>query len=131
MHYSLKKSRRVLVNFRVLYDGSARRMLPIGMVLIVAFVVWVVVTESGNPWTARMVTFFLLCVCNMLFTYVRPDLHFDLYRRYWPIKLHPLAQAEGDLLYRQLRQLAFSMGEPRIERHSGPRSSLAESGDAQ
>ena len=95
-------------------------MQPVGMVLVLGFILWVLIDETGrNPWEAGLGGFFLMGLLNMLIRYLRPDLHFDLYRRYWPIKLHPLVQAEGDLLYRQLRQLAFNMGEPRTERGTG------------
>ncbi len=124
MHYSERKSRRVVDRFRRESEGWNRKMQPFIMALVLAFVLFVIIDEPVNPWTPRLVGLFMLGMCFKVFQYVRPDLHFDLYRRYWPIKLHPFVQAEGDLLYRQLRQLAFSMGESRIEEQPGPRSSL-------
>ena len=129
MHYSERKSRRVLDRFRWLSEGWYRKMQPAAIVFVLVFVVYTVATEGGNPWTPRLVGFFLLLLCNAAILYLRPDLRFDLYRRYWPIKLHPLVQTEGDLLYRQLRQLAFSMGEPRAERQDGAAGATAESGE--
>lgn len=131
MHYSERKSRRVLDRFRWLSEGWYRRLLPVFIVFVLVFVVYTVATEPGNPWTPRLVGFFLLLLCNAVLLYLRPDLRFDLYRRYWPIKLHPLARAEADLLYRQLRQLAFSMGAPRAEQQDGVPGTRAEPGEVQ
>ena len=132
MHYSVKKSRRVLGRFRWQSEVRNRKMQPVGMVLVLGFIVFLFIDASGRmPWEALLIGFFLLGLCNMLIRYLRPDLHFDLYRRFWPVRLHPMVQAEGDLLYRQLRQLAFSMGEPRAEQDNSAPGTLAEAGKEQ
>lgn len=130
MHYSEKKSRRVLRRFRWESERWNRKAQPFFMAFGLVFCLWVIATEDGSPRLAFLIGLFLLGMCNMLIRNLRPDLHFDLYRRYWPFKLHPLVQVEADLLYRQLRQLAFSMGEPRAERQNGAAGSIAEPGEA-
>ena len=129
MHYSEKKSRRVLRRFRSDHEGWYRKAQPFFMAFVLVFILYVIITEAGNPWSPRLVGMFMLGMYIALFRYLRPDLHFDLYRRYWPVKLHPMVQTEADLLYRQLRQLAFSMGEPRAERQNGAAGSIAEPGE--
>ena len=131
MHYSEKKSRRVLRRFRSDHEGWNRKAQPYLLAFAIVFILYVIIAEAGNPWSPRLVGMFMLGLCIQLFRYVRPDLHFDIYRRYWPFKLHPMVQVEADLLYRQLRQLAFSMGEPRTERHNGAAGSNAEPGEVQ
>ena len=130
MHYSEKKSRRVLRRFRSDHEGWYRKTLPFFMAFVLVFILYVIITEAGNPWSPRLVGMFMLGMYIALFRYLRPDLHFELYRRYWPFKLHPMVQVEADSLYHQLRQLAFSMGEPRAEPRNRAPGSIAEPGEA-